>query len=108
MDSDDAGSRQMGLTKRELKERVRELNTLMADWDPTGVIGESHAPRDEYECLVGPLLTLLQSGANEVAIGRYLSKQLVEHFGVSANQKDVAAVAARVHRWFASINGVRE
>ena len=62
----------MSLTKREVRERVRELNALMADWDPTGVIADSHAPRDEYECLVGPLLTLLQSGAGEVAIRRYL------------------------------------
>jgi len=44
----------MSLTKREVRERVRELNALMADWDPTGVIADSHAPRDEYECLVGP------------------------------------------------------
>ena len=105
MDNDSAGSRHLSLTKREVRERVRELNALMADWDPTGVIADSHAPRDEYECLVGPLLTLLQSGAGEPAIRRYLSKQLVEHFGVPANDKDVAAVAARVHRWFESMKG---
>ena len=71
----------MSLTKREVRERVRELNALMADWDPTGVIADSHAPRDEYECLVGPLLTLLQSGAGEPAIRRYLSDNLSSTLG---------------------------
>jgi hypothetical protein len=98
----------MHLTKRELRERVRELNAMMVDWDPTGVIGDSHAPRDEYECLVGPLLTLLQSGASNVEIERYLAKQVLEHFGLSPNRSDVASVAVRVHRWFESMDAGQE
>jgi hypothetical protein len=49
------------LTKRELRQRSHQLNQLMAAWDPIGIMGHPDAPRDEYECLVGPLLTLLQS-----------------------------------------------
>lgn len=61
--------------------------------------------RRETNTSVSLALTLLQSGAGEVAIRRYLSRQLVEHFGLPASDKDVAAVAARVQRWFESMKG---
>ena len=97
----------MLLTKRELRQRLRELNALICEWDPMGVIG-SPAPRDEYECLVGPLFTLLQARANEVEIEGYLSRQLVEHFGLAPDPNDVAGVAARVHHWFTTADVERE
>jgi hypothetical protein len=52
------------LSKRELRQRFSQLNALMCDWDPIGVMDDPNWPRDEYDCLVGPLLTLLQSGAS--------------------------------------------
>jgi hypothetical protein len=90
----------MRLTNRELRQRVEELSALMCEWDPTGVVAECGAPPDEYDCLVGPLLALLQSGATEVEIEGYLRQRLVEHFGLSCDPQDVATVAGRVRRWF--------
>ena len=57
-------------------------------------------PRDEYDCLMGPLLTLLDSGASKEEIARYLRKEIDEHFGLSADNYDFTAVAERVRRWF--------
>jgi hypothetical protein len=57
-------------------------------------------PRDEYDCLVGPLLTLLQSGAADEAIGTYLHKEIVEHFGLSPEPYDFRAIARRLRTWF--------
>jgi hypothetical protein len=90
----------MRLTKRELRQRSLELNALMCDWDPIGVMADSSWPRDEYECLVGPLLTLLQSDATKAGIGDYLRKEVAEHFGLPADRYDFLAIAARVHSWF--------
>jgi hypothetical protein len=57
-------------------------------------------PRDEYDCLAGPLLTLLQSDADDDEIVSYLRKEIDEHFGLSPDHYDFLAVAARLRTWF--------
>ncbi len=88
----------MALSKQELREHVSELNALLFEWDPIGVGPDG--PPDEYECLVGTLMTMLDSGATEREIAAYLEHELVEHFGLEPNKNDIAAVAARVKAWF--------
>ena len=88
------------LSKRELRERLTQLRGLMCEWDPIGVMDDPEWPRDEYDCLVGPLLTLLDSGASKEEIARYLRQEIDEHFGLTADNYDFTAVADRVRRWF--------
>jgi hypothetical protein len=90
------------LNKRELRERFAQLNSFMFEWDPLGVMNDPKWlwPRDEYECLARPLLTLLQSGASQAEIENYLRKEIVEHFGLSPEHYDLRAIALRVRRWF--------
>ena len=90
----------MPLSKRESRQRSSELNALMCAWDPIGVMVDPSWPRDEYECLVGPLLRMLGSGAGQTEIASYLQAQIVEHFGLSEEHYDFRAVAARVESWF--------
>ena len=87
------------LTKREIQERSKQLRALLGEWDPIGVMHVPSWPRDEYDCLIGPLLTLLQSGAGDDAVANYLRKEVVEHFGLSPTD-DFAAVARTVLAWF--------
>ncbi len=86
--------------QRDLRERSAQLRALMCEWDPIGVMGNPDWPRDEYDCLVGPLLTLLQSGASKEEITHYLRKEIAEHFGLSVENYDFTAVAGLVSRWF--------
>jgi len=74
----------------------------MFEWDPIGVMDNPKWPwpRDEYECLVRPLLTLLQSCASQAEIENYLRKEIVEHFGLSPEHYDLRAIALRVRLWF--------
>jgi len=88
------------LSKRESRQRFSQLNALMCEWDPIGVMDDRNWPRDEYECLVGPVLTMLQSGASQTEIASYLQAEIVEHFGLSAEHYDFTAVAAQVRSWF--------
>jgi hypothetical protein len=88
------------LSKRELRERSAQLRGLVREWDPIGVMNEPGWPRDEYDCLVGPLLTLLGSGASEEGIARYLRKEIDEHFGLAPDNYDLTEVARRLRRWF--------
>jgi hypothetical protein len=72
----------------------------MCKWDPIGVMSEPAWPRDEYDCLVGPLLTLLVSGASEEEIARYLRKEIDEHFGLAPDNYGFTEVARRLRGWF--------
>jgi len=90
----------MALSKSESSQRFSQLNALMCDWDPIGVMGFPDWPRDEYHCLVGPVLTLLDSGATQHKIAAYLEQEIVEHFGCSPEHHDFEATAARVKAWF--------
>ena len=86
------------ISKREVRQRSSQLNALLYEWDPIGVGPDG--PRDEYECLVGPLLRMLQSGATQSEIASYLETELVEHFGLTTNRDDIAAAASRIRAWF--------
>lgn len=90
----------MGLTRQEVRQRSSQLRALICEWDPIGVMDDPDWPRDEYDCLVGPLLTLLQSGATSAAIADHLRKELVEHFGLSPEHYDFLRVAGRIWKWF--------
>ena len=90
----------MKLTKREERQRWSQLRELMCDWDPLGIMDHANAPRDEYDCLIGPLLTQLASSASEADIAKYLRNQIVHHFGLSASDYDFDAVAKRVQTWY--------
>jgi hypothetical protein len=72
----------------------------MCKWDPIGVMDQPDWSRDEYDCLVGQLLTMLQSGATNDAIAAYLRKEIVEHFGLSPDPYDFLAVARGARNWF--------
>ena len=91
---------QAALSKREIRERWAQLRALMCTWDPIGVMRFRDWPRDEYDCLVGPLLTLLVRGATEREITQYLRDEIDQHFGLEPENYDFAAVARRVLRWF--------
>lgn len=90
----------MKLTKREERQRWSQLRELMCDWDPIGIMDHANAPRDEYDCLIGPLLTQLDSSASEAAIAKYLRNQIVDHFGLSASDYDFTAVTKRIQAWY--------
>jgi hypothetical protein len=88
------------LSKSELRERWAQLRALLCEWDPLGVMGVPDWPRDEYDCLVGPLLRLLDSEASKEHIARYLHNEIDEHFALFADKYDFTAMAERVEKWF--------
>jgi hypothetical protein len=86
----------MRLTKAQLHERLELLRDLAFNEDPAGLFPiMAEAPRDEYDCLVGPLLSLLERGASEHEIAKFLESTLKDHFGV-ADTSYARAFARRV------------
>ena len=76
------------------------LRELLNDWDPIGVA--DIAPADEYDCLIGPLLSRLRAGAGQSEIGDFLRDQLDSHFGLDSNNCDVDGVAQRIGGWWST------
>ena len=63
-------------------------------WDPIGVAGEPQA-RDEYDGYIGPVFTLLRSGASHSEISTHLATIASECMGLPA-AKELAETAATV------------
>lgn len=88
------------LSNHELRQRSAELRARLREWDPLGVMHGPDSSVDEYDGLVGPLLTLLSQGAGESVLAQHLRAEMTEHFGLAADEVDCAEVAKRLRRWF--------
>jgi hypothetical protein len=55
---------------------VGRYSPLFCEWDPIWVMDDPEWPRDEYDCMVGPCLRLLEEGAPEGQIEDYLFWQI--------------------------------
>ncbi len=75
-----------------------QLLTLLNGWDPVGLL-DAGAARDEYECIVPKLLSLLTRQASEDEVARFLEAEISDHFGRSP--RGAAQFATKAVRWFA-------
>ena len=88
------------LSRHEISQRSAQLSALLRDWDPLGVMVDEDWPQDEYDFLVGPLVTHLQAGSSNEEVARYLRKQTEVHFGLFDDGEECSAMAERIQRWF--------
>ena len=81
--------------RRWARNAQRSLRTVLNEWDPLGVQGaqDDGGPHDEYDCILGPLITLLLQGADGHSVEVYLRTELDEHFGLVDQVTRGAAVA---------------
>jgi hypothetical protein len=88
----------MPLSRREIRQRSAQILALLSHWDPMGVSPDW--VQDEYECMTGPLLTLMQRGAEQEEIASYLDAELDHHFGVRLTRDNALSMARRVLLWY--------
>ena len=69
------------------------LRYLLNEWDPIGV---ADLATDEYDCLIAPLLTRLDNGADPAEISEFLRYELEDHFDLDPTHYDVDSVANRL------------
>jgi len=89
----------MPLTAPALKKRYADLRSLVAEWDPLGLI-DAGSPQDEYDCLVGPVFRRLEDGESPERIAAYLDAHIPEHFGLAPSP--TLPFAQRASAWFRS------
>ena len=78
-------------TRRDDREYIRELSRRIAAWDPIGLLAIG-APKNEYDCLVAPVVSGLKGGLGSREFARLLRERIVEHFGVEPTGPDRFAV----------------
>ncbi|WP_067172515.1 hypothetical protein [Microtetraspora niveoalba] len=77
-----------------------ELRYLLNRWDPIGVYDEElDFPPDEYDCLIGPILSRLSRGAGVAELSEYLWHELEEHFGLDPVPRNADGFAERLVSW---------
>ncbi len=80
-----------------------ELRYLLNHWDPIGIYDESlNFPPDEYDCLLGPLLTRLARGDSRTDLSEYLWREIEDHFGLDPLRCGTDAFADRLLAWYAA------
>src|SRR5690242_1931067 len=82
------------------RRRWSELRSILDEWDSIGILQNADAPRDEYDCLTGPLLRLLEDSATTPELVAFLRAEIAEQFGLNPEHHDFEAIARRVKTWF--------
>jgi hypothetical protein len=87
------------LTKEKSRQRWSQLRDLLNEWDFIGVMDDPDWPRDEYECLIEPLIQRLESGQTVPELAQFLEDNLRDHFGMH-RVETLDNFAKRVKSWF--------
>ena len=87
------------LTKFEIVQRSAELRNLLCEFDPIGVMDDPEWPRDEYDRMIGPLLTVLLQGASKSDIAQFVQRELTDHFGLEPELAASKMFADIVESW---------
>jgi hypothetical protein len=66
-----------------------------------GVMGPE-GPNDEYDCLLWPLMRMLEEDRTVEELTGFLTTELRDHFGLDPKYSQSSAIAARAKAWFES------
>jgi len=85
------------MNKKEAVNLMKKVAQVLNEWDFLGV---ADSVSDEYDCMVGPLCTLVLGNASESEIVDYITKELSGHFGYGSlsneNLAQVEMVAKKI------------
>lgn len=82
-----------------------ELRYLLNRWDPIGAYDEAlDFPPDEYDCLIGPILTRLARRDSRASFSASLWNEIENHFGLDPLRCGTDAFADRLQAWYAARN----
>jgi hypothetical protein len=89
------------IDQKRLADLTGELRYLLNQWDPIGVYDEKlDFPPDEYDCLIGPLMTRLARHESRASLGEYLWNEIENHFGLDPVRCGADVFADRLQAWY--------
>ena len=85
--------------RNAIREQMDELRHLLNEWDFIRV-RDLNVDDDEYDCLLGPLVSRLAKGADVDEVASYLRMRIEEHFGMDPNLTDINDFANTAVKWW--------
>lgn len=82
------------------KQFLSEFNKILNNWDFIGVLPFEGGPKDEYDCLIPPILGLLNKGTKEEEVASLLNKKLEDHFGLNPKLYYTGKIAREILGWW--------
>jgi len=79
-------SRSPAIPPLATKRAFLKMRDLWCSFDPLNVMKIDHWPDDEYDAYVGPMLNLIQGGANEEALEKFV-EWTFDQMGLERNQR---------------------
>lgn len=80
----------------------KELIDLLNQWDPIGIMS-LEAPKDEYDCFVNPILSILHKGKGKSELTNFLKKHLEDHMGLDSKDSKPDEFAEKIMSWWKSL-----
>ena len=74
------------LMKSNYKQNSLALREILNESDFIGIYPSKGGPKDEYDCMIGPILSRLSKRITKEELETYLIKELKEHFGIAHPQ----------------------
>ncbi len=68
--------------KNNYKQDATGLREVLNELDFIGIYPSLGGPKDEYDCMIYPILSRLYAQATKEQIEKYLIGELSEHFGI--------------------------
>lgn len=88
------------MDRKHFKILQANLTHLLNEWDPIDV---ADLVLDEYDCMIGPLLSRLSKGDGRLQISEFLWNELENHFGLDPEGLDADGMANRLVAWWKAV-----
>lgn len=85
--------------KRDGKQQMSEVRSLLMEWDLLGVADVPWCA-DEYDCMIGPLLRHLHDGGDAATLHDWITREVVDHFGLTPNAGANKELAETLVSWW--------
>jgi len=86
---------------KDIKLLIQELNNILNQWDFIGVHPFNDGPTDEYDCLIGPIISRLNANSTNEELKNFLIKELNDHFGMPSLQiESIDDVVEKITAWW--------
>lgn len=83
---------------KKIKKAQKELRKILNEWDFLA-LGKSEND-DEYDCIMNPILSLLQKGTSKTTIQIFIQKELQDHFNTNIADDELKSLIDKISQWW--------
>lgn len=91
-------------SKKLIKTEEKELNQILNEWDPIGILPFDGWPNNEYDCFIFPILSILHKDQGREKLESFIDEHLTEHMGMNSYEEDIKQISDKILLWWNSKN----